>query len=542
MAKIQISLSSTPQLDDFLAACILMVVSLSDRDIPERVGDFKRYYPGAKKFATQYGFAADFAAVAKVFAKAAVCDVNLATEFDAFYRPKIAEFTDDVRIGKEQLGMLKDIGLFMRKDSPAAFSRIAKRVTLLGKPELNSLFAESLDDLDDMSSVADEMRRIVLKLTGRKNDPILMLTELRDLRTSNEKLITRYVELRKQFVAAYKKAVMSYVRNSGQPNVPVSEMRKVLAKLDCDYIPKGFVGRIDDTGKLYTQTGLPIAGMLIGEVVMNPKYSPKTDDTYVCSLKSNPSQSLRTETMLHRNKVDRFAIIGKLSSTIDKFEKRWQKDLKSFDPRTKLVATIVDAVWQAQARIGTPGNVANDEETFGISTVQKRHVKATAAEIHISYPGKKGTMQDHVFSKAQHPVLFKNILEYYRAAKKPTDLVFTLPNTGTAYSSSPCNKYLRELGMPEGTTIHKFRHVKGTKYALEVLEKSPFEGKKPSQTEAERWFKEAMKEVGEKLHHQTGGKVTGMTAISSYISPAVSAGFFTDLKLRVPAWIPKAGQ
>ena len=52
----------------------------------------------------------------------------------------------------------------------------------------------------------------------------------------------------------------------------------------------------------------------------------------------------------------------------------------------------------------------------------------------------------------------------------------------------------------------------------------------------------AMKEVGEKLHHQTGGKVTGMTAINSYISPAVSASFFTDLKLRVPAWVPKAGR
>jgi ribosomal protein L16/L10AE len=63
------------------------------------------------------------------------------------------------------------------------------------------------------------------------------------------------------------------------------------------------------------------------------------------------------------------------------------------------------------------------------------------------------------------------------------------------------------------------------------------------QSEAEKIYKKAMEKVGELLNHKTGigttEKVTGTTAIQSYIDPQLQIQFFEDLGLRTPTFLEK---
>ena len=179
-----------------------------------------------------------------------------------------------------------------------------------------------------------------------------------------------------------------------------------------------------------------------------------------------------------------------------------------------------------------------------MSTLLLKQLKALPNGFEFNYVGKKGTHQHHVIigTTPSNKRVIANIKNFIKG-KKPTDLVFT--DRGRKLTGASVNGYLKSIGVPSGITIHKFRHLAGTKLALSLLAKAPFKkADAPTQTAVEKWLKEEMKIVGEQLHHRIGSgdnqKVTGMTAISAYISPQILKGFFNDLGLRVPKWVPKA--
>jgi hypothetical protein len=45
--------------------------------------------------------------------------------------------------------------------------------------------------------------------------------------------------------------------------------------------------------------------------------------------------------------------------------------------------------------------------------------------------------------------------------------------------------------------------------------------------------------IGKALHHRTGEKVTGMTAVGAYIDLTPQRDFFKDLGLREPTFLAK---
>ena len=76
------------------------------------------------------------------------------------------------------------------------------------------------------------------------------------------------------------------------------------------------------------------------------------------------------------------------------------------------------------------------------------------------------------------------------------------------------------------------------------MAKSTFKkGPDLKQSEVEKWYKKAMEEVGRVLNHKRGigggEKVTGATAIKSYVDIAMQKQFFTKLGLRIPAFLAK---
>ena len=531
----------------FLKCLLIMSLSLTSKDVSKYKSKFQNSLQEAEPFLKKHSFLRDMKKEAKV-----VIDNNLecyevdAAELAALLKDVMPSLTDDISIPAAELKLIKDIALFMRKDSEPAWQRIKNNVTIVKDPSLSFMFMDG-DETSNAAThgdtkLADEMAVIVKKLTGRSNDPVLTLDEIQGFRISDPKYIEKYAILRKEFAAKYRATLLRFVRSSNKDLVDAQQAAKYLTGMGCNYIPKGFVGNIDEKGRLHTTTGKLIKGMLIGEVVMNPKYDPELDNTYVCYLKSNRANRLRTDNFVSGNKAATFNKVSEFADNVDSHRKKWVADLKSLDEKTATIAAMVETIYEVQARIGGDSKNKDNEERFGMSTVQMKHIKIMTDGVHFKYPGKKGTVQTHVL-RANNNVSRQVIAIIKKITRNKTadDLVFTYQGAGL--HAQAVNKYLKSIGV--NVTIHKFRHLAGTKLAKEILGESPFKkSDKPSQASVDKWIKEALKDVGEMLHHRTGSgekqKTTAMTAINSYVDPSLMRGFYANLGLRTPTWVPKA--
>lgn len=527
----------------YMKSLAILGLSLAGNDVSDFESKFKQWSVEAEPFMAKLNVLRKWKAHILRFLKS---DMELfeeeAAALSADFKEAVKKIINIPEVPQEAVAFIKDVNLYLRKDSAPAWSRIAKNVAMLGEPRLAIAFLpdEEGEDSPDLN-VQNAMKALVKKLTGRSNDAILTLNEMRDFRETNERDIAKYSELRKEFVAQYKNALLRFVRSSGKETIDVAVAAKFLNAKGCNYIPKGFIGKIDELGRLYTVAGKQIAGMLIGEVKMNPRYDPKLDNTYVCYLASNPAQQLRTVTFNAKNKAARFEKVNNFIDKVDDHRKSWVDDLRSLDDKKVVLSAMVETIYQTQARIGGDSTNMEGEDRYGMSTLLMKHIKMLPnGGIYFKYPGKKGTVQEHELNPKS--VVTKRVISIIKGLTKnkhPDDHVFTY--RGKALNGSDVNRYLRSLGID--VSIHKFRHLAGTKLAMQILKRSAFKKGAATQAQVEKWVKEEFKEIGQALHHRSGTgekeKVVSSTAIAAYVDPAVLKNYFTGLGLRVPKWVPK---
>lgn len=528
-------------INSLLKCMVVMNLSLAMKDVAKLSTTYKSWATATLPFAKSHGFSQDFSSAVKKFIAARYeFSEDQAASFASDLKSVLPKFVADTGISHEQLALFKDLSLFMRKDSAPAWSRISKNVSILGENKLSELFlADDDTSVADMST-AQTMEKIVYTLTKRKSDALFSVNELREFKESDPKLIERYVELRKKFKDSFTKHLLKFVRTSGKDLVDVARARTYLKAMGCNYLPDGFVGKVNEHGKLYTSSGKELRGTMVGRMQMNPAYDPTKDDTYYAKLLGDMRGELRTADFLKRNKAGRMGAVQEFSDKLDTHRKNWLRDLSSLEQETRIIAALVETVHLTQARVGTPGNMNEGVATYGISTLLAKHVKVSTQGIQMKYPGKKGTLQHHTLKPTTQTT--RKVIEILKecvAGKKPSDRVFT--SGGHAVKSTEINAYLRKLGIR--ITIHKFRHAAATRTAREMLESSPFGPKnKPTQAQAERWLKEEAIKIGTMLHHRTGSgdsqKTTSSTAIAAYIDPSLIKTWFEDLGLRVPKWLP----
>ena len=537
-----------------LLKCLaVMCLSLASKDVTQFRQRVQTWSDTAEPFLRKHSILRDFRREVGIFLGEAKMEMN---EEDAevlakLFKEWLPDITADTSVTQEQLAYLKSCVLFMRKDSQPAWKRIVANARVMKDPAVSAALLKADDGqelTDDRINVSADpktaaaMSALVKQLVGRLNDPILTLNEIRNLRETRPKEIEKYSALRKVFQTNYKAALLRFVRASGEETVDVKKANSYLDGLGCNYIPKGYVGRIDEQGRLYTIENKLLNGMLIGTVTMNPKYDAKKDNTYVCSLASNRSQRLRTQAFMLGNKRATFDKVRDFAEGVNQHRKSWLRDLKSLDEKTQTIAALVETIYEVQARIGGDSTNKDNEERFGMSTLQLKHLKLDRDGAHFDYPGKKGTRQTHWLKP--NTLVGKQVLAIIKDRiknKRPDDFVFTY--RGHRLTAQAVNAYLKSIGVH--VTIHKFRHLKGTKMALEILDSSPFKkSEHPSQASVEKWVKEEFKAIGEALHHRSGvgdkEKTVSSTAIQAYVDPAILKGYFTDLGLRVPNWVPKA--
>jgi DNA topoisomerase-1 len=205
------------------------------------------------------------------------------------------------------------------------------------------------------------------------------------------------------------------------------------------------------------------------------------------------------------NKFDRLVTFGK---ALPKIRRRLKKDFaRSGLPREKVLAAIVQLLERSFIRVGNE-EYARDNKSFGLTTMQNRHVEVKGSKLRFRFRGKSGRQHEvdvtdrriaRIVSKLQD-LPGQSLFQYVDEDGKAHDV-----------TSQDVNEYLREI-TGEDFTAKDFRTWAGTVLAAVALGSvGSFETKK----EAKANIKNAISAVAEVLGN------TPAVCRQCYVHPAV---------------------
>jgi DNA topoisomerase I len=176
------------------------------------------------------------------------------------------------------------------------------------------------------------------------------------------------------------------------------------------------------------------------------------------------------------NKYDRLINFGK---ALPKIRRRVKKDFALSDlPREKVLATIVQLLERSFIRVGNE-EYARENKSFGLTTMQDRHVDVKGSKLRFRFRGKSGRQHEvdvtdrriaRIVSKLQD-LPGQSLFQYLDGEGNVCDI-----------TSQDVNEYLREI-TGEDFTAKDFRTWAGTVLAAIALSAAgEFETKKQAKT------------------------------------------------------------
>lgn len=462
--------------------------------------------------------------------------VTLGAEFKSLVKRLVA----DTSFGEVPLAISKAFGTFLRTDSENSLKLLSAKVAYCKDSFISKKFTVGIDTTVHAQGTK-QLKALVKKLTGASNS-FLTPNQAKELRDQDPTGYADYYSKYKRLSTESKQYLSDLLRAAGKPYIQYSAFVKRCADngILCT-LPQGFEGYLDELGNFYTLNKKLIAGKPSAKVTMNPKYNPKQDDTYVFTTPSPTKDDgimyFYTVSAKNTNEKTKYIKADMLIKKLPTIRKVWLRDLAKTGTDQSYLACIIELIYKFAARIGTVGNSNAGEATYGLSTIEVRHVKKQGSRFIFTYPGKKGTMQNHLLAPVDVPSKrCAEIVNSEMQGKKATDNLWTYK--GKIITTSMIRTYWKGLDpVCSQVSIHKLRTAEATLLAEEIMKNSPFKKGTAKQSEVEKWYKEQMLAVGKKLAHQTGNKDTSSTAIKSYIDLEVQQDFFTDLGLRIPTWL-----
>ncbi|WP_372698149.1 DNA topoisomerase IB [Arthrobacter sp. JSM 101049] len=190
------------------------------------------------------------------------------------------------------------------------------------------------------------------------------------------------------------------------------------------------------------------------------------------------------------------------------------RDLKQDrDPRHRALAAAIRLVDHAGLRIGG-STYAQENGSFGVSTLQRRHVRVEGDRVHLHFTGKSSGEWDVVLRDEQLPAFFEAIPHTPRTAPAICYAVATgRRKDWHGVSDTDINGYLGEIA-GHGFTAKDFRTWQGTVIAARSLALAYRAG-----TTAPEAVTAAVQDAAAWLHN------TPAIARTSYINPRVVALF-----------------
>lgn len=457
-------------------------------------------------------------------------------------------------VGSLYTTLVKAFGSWFRSGGDSAYRALDKLSVKLKQPWLASFFAK---EVRSQAPTIRSLKSMVKRLVGQSRDS-LTPEEAAHLKENNPEQYKEYLALRKEFNLTWKDALNTFVRESGKSTIPMKEAERFFAKKELQTnMPTGFTGRIDADGKWYTNEDKLIKGVpsavLYPSVTMNPEYEDGSGHAVLIPFKADGSQGNYFYTLEDLNKAAKvkYQNVEKLTLNIEKMRKRWLTYMMKFDeedPET-VAAVVMELIFQTSARIGTPGNSAKGESTYGLNTILVKHFfPQSDGSFVLRYPGKDGVKTVYKirpidkFNKA-----LSKIMSELSAGKKPSEPLFTYKMSSGArkpLQAMRVNALFRKLGAGD-VGIHKIRTYTATKLFRELMEQT-FSKKKEfkSASEAMKAFLLMALEAGKKLNHVRRGAdgsttYTPNTVLNSYIDPTVQEEFWRHYQFALPKYLEK---
>lgn len=459
----------------------------------------------------------------------------------------------DTSIPHEDLEVFTALGAYFRSKSQTALNKLIKLASASQSPWIVQRLAPQATD---QGGIKQKLMTVVKKLVGR-NDVTLTMDEAQQVKELQPDAYKQYLALRREFNQSWKDTLVSFIRKSGKDLVDYDSLIEYLHLNGIDHmLPVGFKGLVDDRGRLYTKKGELIDGVpqvsTFPIITMNPTYGKEGGGDWVFRAdksKGEPGAYFYTTTFKKAQAKKKFAKVADLSRKMESMRRKWFGEIKHFAPNkeSSVAAVILELLYEFSARIGSLGNAAGGQSTYGIGTLLVKHAIADGTgNITLRYKGKDGVATTHKLLKADpEQRIVINALHRLLEDKDPKDRIFTVDKGArkVPLNAGAVNKYFRALGAGE-TSVHKIRTYHGTKIFQELLNQLEASGKKPkNEKEAMAVFKSMAEAVGKKLNHVRRGaggtKVTGMTALQAYIDPVVQATYWRNLGYRPPRYLEK---
>lgn len=179
---------------------------------------------------------------------------------------------------------------------------------------------------------------------------------------------------------------------------------------------------------------------------------------------------------------EKYERMGLFAQKIHLFEKQIKNDLNSSDPKTKEMAIMFRILQKTHIRIGNEC-YAKDNNTYGLCTLESKHLKIKGSTIHLNFIGKKSVEQSVSF---RDPYCLVYLKPFTKNKKKLFEI-----------SATTLNDYLQNI-MGGNFTCKDFRTYASNILFLTILCK--FEIPK-NQTESKNNLKITYEQVAEKLGH-----------------------------------------
>jgi DNA topoisomerase I len=235
-----------------------------------------------------------------------------------------------------------------------------------------------------------------------------------------------------------------------------------------------------------------------------------------------------------RRDSEKFDEMLRFARSLPKLRRRVTTDL-ALDgmPREKVLACAVRLLDRGFFRIGSE-DYAEENDTYGIATMKKRHVTVEGDEVTFDYEAKGGQRRLQTIGDAQ----VADVVRILKRRRGGIDelLAYKVGNRWVDVKSPDINQYVKRAAEGE-FSAKDFRTWSGTVLAAVALAVSgPAQGTKTSRKRAKAW---AVKEVSRYLGN------TPTVARTSYIDPRVFdrfdggltiAGVLPDLVEDTAAW------
>ena len=145
-----------------------------------------------------------------------------------------------------------------------------------------------------------------------------------------------------------------------------------------------------------------------------------------------------------RQSKNKFKKLINFGENYEKIYKKIERDLLSKDEKTREIAMILMLIIDCNFRVGND-KYTRDNKSYGVSTLEKKHIQKESGELVIDFVGKKGVRNKCVIKNDK---IKKKLTKKKKQLKKKSDKVFSYKRSGDMFhvSANDVNEYLKKIG------------------------------------------------------------------------------------------------